>query len=125
MSAGRISICTAGDLRVHATWEGQLHEVTRDHTYEQDPEFQSAKETVPERMRAGVVTRSIGDGARVGPDDYVWDVPPDFTLIVCSAQIHQHRPPETYFESLLRRDVDNRRDMGGFVCWVETKTVGL
>jgi len=98
---GSISVCTAGDIRVHLAWGDRLRETTRDHTYATDPLFEREGQGMDPTMRAAVATRGIGSGSTAGPELVHWRAPDDYAVIVCSSEVHRHRPPAAYLDDLL------------------------
>jgi serine/threonine protein phosphatase PrpC len=99
---GLVSVCTAGDIRVHLISNGQLQAVTSDHTFATDPLFVQERERVPPDMRALVATRGLGVGATAPPEVVSWRAPDEYVIAVCSADIHRQRPPTEYLDLLLR-----------------------
>jgi serine/threonine protein phosphatase PrpC len=112
---GRVSVCTAGDIRVHLASHGRLRAFTRDHTYDNDPAFSPSAE-LPSQLRRHVATRSLGTGAMAEPEATQWDAPGAYSVLICSSQLHRHRPPAEYFEDLNTGGSNHLADTEGFLC---------
>jgi serine/threonine protein phosphatase PrpC len=115
-SPDRVSVCTAGDIRVHLGWDGRLQATTQDHTYATDPLFAAEANAIPPAVRANVATRGIGDGAKAPPEGGHWDVPGPYTVLVCSSRVHRRRPPPEYFAEVVENLRSPRFEVAGFAC---------
>ncbi|HEX6537133.1 MAG TPA: Stp1/IreP family PP2C-type Ser/Thr phosphatase [Gemmatimonadaceae bacterium] len=86
LRAGRYLIGQVGDSRIYLLREGQLRQLTKDHSYVQ--EQVDAGVLTPEQARyhpySNVITRCVGAGQDVEPDIYSGDVHRGDTFLVAS-----------------------------------------
>lgn len=94
-----------GDSRVYAIEEGQLKQLTDDHSYvnmlKQLGEL--SEEEVENHPRRNVITRSIGSNELVDVDVQVRDAPDYETVLVCSDGLTDEVPYEV-IQQLLQED---------------------
>jgi hypothetical protein len=109
----RVVVCAAGDLRTHLAWGGKLRSATQDHTYATDPLFASQSEGIPLEIRGSVTTRGIGPGSQAPPETADWRAASEYSVYICSSQIHRHRPPDSYFGELMTKGA-SAANLGGF-----------
>lgn len=97
-----VSVCTAGDIRVHLLLGGKLSKVTRDHTIIDDPVegVTNALTPLQREVHVSVPTRWLGPTADRAPESKTWSLSGDYDVLVNSSLIHRYREPEHYLKAL-------------------------
>lgn len=113
----RVSVCTAGDIRVHLIQAGRLQNTTRDHVYATDRPEMEGLSAVPPEVLSSAVTRYVGGTEATNPEIATWEVSGEYTVIICSAEVHGRRAPASYLESLAERE--RLPDVEGFLCKID------
>lgn len=96
--AGRVEVCSAGDLRVHQVQNGAVVRVTRDHVARNEP-LASLPPELSERYGT-VVTRALGGNPVTPAETAVWQTEPSYRLVVCSEAYHRFAEPASYWADL-------------------------
>jgi serine/threonine protein phosphatase PrpC len=100
----RVSICQAGDLRVHLlSADSTLKCRTRDHNLVEDS---SDASSLPHLAAASIWTRALQLNSDANLESYSWDIEPGDRLLICSSGFHEYREPEEYIREFSRADVD-------------------
>lgn len=97
-----VHVCTAGDIRVHLLRDGEILQSTRDHVLgNESPEWVREKYgDINVDDHATMLTRTIGM-CSMPPTHETWRLRVPFTILVCSAEYHRHRPHRMYVQNLL------------------------
>jgi protein phosphatase len=86
LGSGRFLIGQVGDSRVYRLRDGQLRQLTKDHSYVQ--EQVDAGVLTPEQARyhpySNVITRCVGAGSEVVPDTYEGEIKAGDVFLVAS-----------------------------------------
>jgi protein phosphatase len=118
----RLLIAQVGDSRAYLLHNGQLQQITRDHSLMAD--LIEAGQITPEEARThpnrSVITRAVGSDIRMKPDIYELNVEPGSRLLLCSDGLssmvedteietimRQHQNPQRCADVLVRAALDN------------------
>lgn len=120
---GRAALAHVGDSRLYLLRDGELHQLSNDHTF--IAEALKHGILTPEQARksehGNVVTRAVGPSAQVIVDTLIFDVLPGDTLLLCSDGLTQYfdegpalrEMMQGDAEGLARRLVDAANEQGG------------
>lgn len=79
-------VVNIGDSRAYLVRDGQLHQVTKDHTVVQQLLDQGliTAEEAEQRPDKNMITRALGGEKNINPDFFVFETYPEDTIILCS-----------------------------------------
>jgi len=102
MTRQAVSVCTAGDIRIHLLQRGDLLEVTRDHTILSDPVAGVTERLSAEQreVHVGIPTRWLGPTADRPPESVRWAVSGQYQVLVSTSLVHRYRDPRDYIKIL-------------------------
>jgi protein phosphatase len=86
VSPRKLYICNVGDSRAYHIRDGEIIEITEDHSWvdEQVKLGLMSKTEAEMDSRKNIVTRSIGTHAEVDADTYLWHILPGDWILLCS-----------------------------------------
>lgn len=100
-----------GDSRLYCYCDGELRQITSDHTYLQFLKQSGTKVTKRmEKNEKGVITRALGPNERVVPDTYVFDIGENDCYVMCSDGLYNmigDREIEIGMSRLKNENVEN------------------
>lgn len=101
-----LSVCHAGDLRLHVIVDSEIAHVTRVHNLIEDVPLggDDGVESISSLLRMNVITRCLGQANSAPPEVVQWVVPSQAKVVVVSSLIHRYEPPGSYVFSLLHGD---------------------
>ena len=103
LQQGSISVCTAGDIRVHLIRGGRLVATTKDHNMIDDPPpdpDQTLKRLLPEFLLS-VPTRCLDGTPNHGPPETLsWSSESRGSIVICTSQFHRYESPQSYLPRL-------------------------
>jgi hypothetical protein len=119
-----ISICNAGDLRLHMVVDSEITHVTRVHNLIEDvPPGIYDVGSLNSIQRMNVITRCLGQTTPAPPELLSWVLPPRATLVVVSSLVHRYDTPNNYVFALLHGDHSRLKRWEGLLepsgIWIE------
>jgi len=103
---GLMYIAHIGDSRVYLVHNGQIQQITEDHTYVNDLVKMGAitREDASKHARKNVITRAIGANANNEPDCFCVPVVLNDRILICSDGLYDEVPEEIMLSRMLRYD---------------------
>ncbi len=91
---GRAAMAHVGDSRLYLLRNGELHQLSRDHTFVAEAVRHGilTPEQALESEHGNIVTRAVGPQERVIVDTLIFDVLAGDTLLLCSDGLHSYFP---------------------------------
>jgi hypothetical protein len=114
-----ISVCTAGDIRVHLLQDGTLVQSTRDHVLGVEAPDSGEARRLPPRIAATLPTRWLGGNRGPAPECLRWPAQPPYRLLICSSHYHHRRAASDYIAALGERTLPLPEGGAGLVAWID------
>lgn len=88
-------VVNVGDSRCYLVRDGELRQVTKDHTLVQEMIDQGliSEDDAKNRPDKNMITRALGGDETVQPDFFVFDIYPEDTIILCSDGLYGEIEP--------------------------------
>lgn len=106
---GKGLMAHVGDSRLYMVRQGQIHQLTEDHSYtaEMIKRGKMTREQARQSPYANVITRAVGIQKNVQVDTLLFDIIPGDTFLLCSDGLHGYtEDPNDLAESLSDQEVE-------------------